>query len=99
MAFPLVAVEVSVMVCGPVKFWSGGPKLHEGKLTAFIGSLLTAQLRMTEPVNEFPAVTVMSCIADCPGEAIVIVAVLEAGERLIPGVPTVIVTPVDVEVV
>jgi hypothetical protein len=98
-ALPLVTVEVNVMVCGAVKFWSGWPKMQVGMCTAFIGSLLTAQLRATVPANEFPPVTVMSCPADCPGDEIVIVAVLEAGKRLIPGAPTVIVTPVDVEVV
>jgi len=97
-ALPVVEDVVNVMVCGAVKFWPGRPKLQVGKLTAFIGSALTAQLRITEPTNEFPAVTVMSCDADCPGDAIVMADVLEAGERLIPGVPTVMVTPVDVEV-
>jgi len=98
-AFPLVDVAVSVIVCGAVKFWSGRPKLQVGKSTAFIGMPLTAQLSVTEPVKEFPAVTEMSCVADCPGDAIMMAAVLVAGERLIPGVPTVIGTPADMEVV
>ena len=97
-ALPLVAVGVNVMVCGAVKFWSGVPKLQVGKSTAFIGSPLTTQLRVTEPANEFAAVTMMSCPADCPGEEIDIVTELEAGARLIPGAPTVIVTAVEVEV-
>jgi len=93
-AFPLVAVLLSVIVFGAVKFWSGVPKLHVGRSTALGGSAVTVQLSATEPVNEFP-VTVISCVVDCPGAVMLIEAVPDAGEMLMPE-PKVMVTLLDV---
>jgi len=98
-AVPDVAVVVfKVMVLGALKFESGRPKLHTGKSTEPDGSPVTAALRVTVPLNPFCPVTVMSCVADWPGDEMTIVAVLDVGERLIPDVPTVTKTAADVEV-
>jgi hypothetical protein len=59
-ALPEVFVELNVMIFGAVKFCPGVPKLQVGGETAPDGELVTAQLRVTEPVNPLAAVTVMT---------------------------------------
>jgi len=63
-ALPEVFVELNVIVFGAVKFWEGVPKLQVGESTAPDGELVTAQLRVTAPVNPPDAFTVMSCVPD-----------------------------------
>ena len=59
-AFPDVFAELKVMTFGAVKFCPGIPKLQVGGETAPDGELLTAQLRVTAPVNPLAALTVIS---------------------------------------
>jgi hypothetical protein len=101
-AFPEVVLELSVIVFGAVKLWSGAPKLLQaGESTAPEGAPVTAALSVTVPANPFAPDTVIRQVPDEPGAAIVIVAAVHPEEdTLIPGVPTLIVTPlavVDVE--
>ena len=85
-ALPEVFAELNIMILGAVKFCPGVPKLQVGGETAPDGELVTAQLRVTEPVNPLAAVTVMSCVPDWPGAEMFMVPVLD--DRLIPGTPT-----------
>src|SRR5882724_3276700 len=82
-ALPEVFVELNVMIFGAVKFCPGIPKLQVGGETAPDGELVTAQLRVTAPVNPLAALTVTSCMPDWPGAGMFMVPVLD--DRLIPG--------------
>ena len=93
-ALPEVFAELNVMIFGGVKFCPGVPKLQVGGETAPDGELVTAQLRVTEPVNPFAALAVMSCVPDWPGAGMFMVPVL--GDMLIPGTPTLTLMAVEV---
>ena len=84
-ALPEVFVELNVIVADV-------PKLHVGGETAPDGKLVTAQLRVTEPVNPLAALTVIGWVPDWPGAEMFMVAVFDTGVRLIPGTPTLTVT-------
>ena len=92
-ALPEVFVELNVMIFGAVKFCPGIPKLQVGGDTAPDGELVTAQFRVTDPVNPLAAVTVMSCAPDWPA-GMFMVPVLD--ETLIPGTPTLTVIAAEV---
>jgi len=94
-AFPVSDAELNVIVFGALKFRSGEPKLQVGASAAPAGVVVTEVVRVTVPAKPFDPVTVMRHEPDWPGAAIVIVVEQPDG-GLIPGEPTVTVTPVAV---
>jgi len=91
-ALPVSDAGVNAIVLGAVKFWSGAPKLQVGTSTALVGAAVTAQLRVTEPLNPFAPVTVMRHDPGWPGAEMLIVEEVQPDDSLIPGVPTFTVT-------
>ena len=92
-ALPVVVVELSVIVFGAVKAWSGAPKLHEGGSTSPECTPTTGAVSATVPAKPLAPLTVIRHVPDEPGVAIVIVAAVHPEDSLMPGAPTVTVTP------
>jgi hypothetical protein len=87
---PVVVVEVKVMVGVEVKE-------HVGMSVTPVIAVVTAHVRPTVPVNPPAADTVINCVPGVPSAETLMMAVFEAGVRLMPAEPTVTVTETVVE--
>jgi hypothetical protein len=80
-----VVVAVSVDVCAVVSVIETevGERLHAGSLTGLETLVVTAQVSVTEPVNEFAGVTVMVAVFPVVAPAVMPSAPLLLREKLV----------------
>jgi hypothetical protein len=79
----VTAVSVEVAAAVPLTETEAGLRLHDGGLVALVGELVTAQERVTVPVNELDGVTVMVVVLPVASPGLTVMLPLFDREKLV----------------